>query len=99
MDYALLGCSSSLTHAFCALSFPVWLTCPTDSCDSGPHHGHYIATVKCFDKWLVYDDERVDVIDELTIQSCFGVLHEGAERSNCGYLLFYREVGGKNGKR
>ena len=28
---------------------------------SGPHHGHYVAVVKHEDKWLLFDDETVEV--------------------------------------
>lgn len=28
---------------------------------SGPHHGHYVAVVKHQDRWLLFDDETVEV--------------------------------------
>lgn len=30
---------------------------------SGPHHGHYVAVVKHNDRWLLFDDETVEVSD------------------------------------
>lgn len=49
---------------------------------SGPHHGHYVAVVKHEDRWLLFDDETVEVtlIDR----------HRGClDNMNVGSLGFY----------
>lgn len=58
---------------------------------SGPNHGHYISLIKSQSKWLVFDDEKVSVIDESQIQSIFGspFLENSSKISKCGYILFY----------
>ncbi|KAF9993922.1 hypothetical protein BGZ65_010496, partial [Modicella reniformis] len=53
---------------------------------SGPHHGHYVAVVKHTDRWLLFDDETVETIDELDIHKYFG----DSSQLGSGYVLFYQ---------
>ena len=34
--------------------------------------GHYVALVKNSDKWLLYEDESVELVNEGVVQSVFG---------------------------
>ncbi|KAG0005673.1 hypothetical protein BGZ80_011138 [Entomortierella chlamydospora] len=53
---------------------------------SGPHHGHYVAVVKHQDRWLLFDDETVETIDESDIHKYFG----DSSQLGSGYVLFYQ---------
>eukprot|EP00301_Raphidiophrys_heterophryoidea_P027580 c9723_g1_i1.p1 GENE.c9723_g1_i1~~c9723_g1_i1.p1 ORF type:complete len:467 (-),score=84.32 c9723_g1_i1:1697-3097(-) len=54
---------------------------------SGLNHGHYVCVVKSHQKWLLFDDERVDTVDPLELQSyCFG---STSKSTDVAYLLFY----------
>ncbi|KAF9932880.1 hypothetical protein FBU30_007039 [Linnemannia zychae] len=53
---------------------------------SGPHHGHYVAVVKHQEKWLLFDDETVETIDESDIHKYFG----DSAQLGSGYVLFYQ---------
>lgn len=53
---------------------------------SGPHHGHYVAVVKHNDRWLLFDDETVETIDEADIHKYFG----DSSQLGSGYVLFYQ---------
>ncbi|ORZ08865.1 hypothetical protein BCR41DRAFT_297322, partial [Lobosporangium transversale] len=53
---------------------------------SGPHHGHYVAVVKHQDRWLLFDDENVETIDESDIHKYFG----DSSQLGSGYVLFYQ---------
>ena len=35
---------------------------------NGPHHGHYVAVVKDQDRWLLFDDETVEVLSVAPLQ-------------------------------
>lgn len=51
----------------------------------GPNQGHYVAVVKHEGRWLLYDDENVEPVDEADIPRYFGDYPAGA-----GYVLFYQ---------
>ncbi|KAG0292660.1 hypothetical protein BGZ98_002505 [Dissophora globulifera] len=53
---------------------------------SGPHHGHYVAVVKNQDRWLLFDDDTVEPIDESEIHKYFG----DSSQLGSGYVLFYQ---------
>ncbi|KAF9191996.1 hypothetical protein BGZ49_003486 [Haplosporangium sp. Z 27] len=53
---------------------------------SGPHHGHYVAVVKHQERWLLFDDETVEAIDESDIHKYFG----DSSQLGSGYVLFYQ---------
>ncbi|OUM56960.1 hypothetical protein PIROE2DRAFT_37077, partial [Piromyces sp. E2] len=53
---------------------------------NGPYHGHYVTVVRGNNTWLMCDDENVDPIDELVLQSFFGDLNN----YRCGYIFFYQ---------
>ncbi|KAJ1626272.1 putative ubiquitin carboxyl-terminal hydrolase [Pavlovales sp. CCMP2436] len=56
----------------------------------GPNHGHYVSIVKSHNRWLLFDDETVELIDEQSIAACYGSTQEGANNTDVGYLLFYQ---------
>jgi ubiquitin carboxyl-terminal hydrolase 12/46 len=43
---------------------------------SRPNQGHYLAVIHSHDLWLLFDDEKVNTIDEEAIATCFGVSHD-----------------------
>jgi len=53
---------------------------------NGPYHGHYVTVVKGNNTWLMCDDENVEPINELVLQSFFGDLNN----YRCGYIFFYQ---------
>ena len=64
---------------------------------SRPHQGHYLAVIHSHDLWLLFDDEKVNTIDEETIATCFGVSHDALTNTETGYLLFYQAMDGGEG--
>lgn len=56
----------------------------------GPNHGHYVSLVKAHSRWLLFDDETVELIDEQSIAACYGTTQDGAQNTDVGYLLFYQ---------
>jgi len=59
----------------------------------GPNHGHYVSIIKSHDRWLLFDDENIELIGEKQIRSCFGSTAEMDHyfsKTDCGYLLFYQ---------
>ena len=57
---------------------------------SGPNHGHYVSLVRSHNKWLLFDDESVELIKESAIEQCFGTLEETGRSTDTGYILFYQ---------
>jgi len=53
---------------------------------NGPYHGHYVTVVRGKNSWLMCDDENVEPIDDLVLQSYFGDLNN----YRCGYIFFYQ---------
>ncbi|KAL1921325.1 uncharacterized protein VTP21DRAFT_11041 [Calcarisporiella thermophila] len=53
---------------------------------SGPHHGHYVAIIKTGGKWVLFDDDTVETIDESEIAKYFG----DTPGTGSGYVLFYQ---------
>eukprot|EP01095_Lingulamoeba_sp_RSL-Kostka_P015703 TRINITY_DN7322_c0_g1_i1.p1 TRINITY_DN7322_c0_g1~~TRINITY_DN7322_c0_g1_i1.p1 ORF type:complete len:371 (+),score=84.17 TRINITY_DN7322_c0_g1_i1:369-1481(+) len=59
----------------------------------GPNQGHYVSLIKINEQWLLYDDEKIEVINPFEIQTYFGVFRERlTTNTTCGYLLFYQSV-------
>jgi ubiquitin C-terminal hydrolase len=67
----------------------------------GPNSGHYIALIKSHGTWFVFDDHKVDTIEENRIQACYGSCRptnasssssssSSNDSSSVGYLLFYQ---------
>jgi len=58
---------------------------------SGPNRGHYVSIVQSNGKWVLFDDEVAEVIDEEIIFRCFGQQQSqgNPQSSETGYLLFY----------
>lgn len=50
--------------------------------------GHYVCMVKKQGTWVIYDDERIQMISEDTVRSCFGRVQ--AKHHQDGYILFYQ---------
>uniref|UniRef100_A0A7S3WH44 ubiquitinyl hydrolase 1 n=1 Tax=Emiliania huxleyi TaxID=2903 RepID=A0A7S3WH44_EMIHU len=57
---------------------------------AGPSHGHYICLVRSHKHWLLFDDDTVDLVEEGSLQSCFGSALESAGSTETGYILFYQ---------
>ncbi|CAD5185821.1 ubiquitin carboxyl-terminal hydrolase 3 [Musa acuminata AAA Group] len=60
---------------------------------TGPNHGHYVSLVKSHNHWLYFDDETVEMIDELTMHKYFGSSQEYPSNTEHGYILFYESLG------
>ncbi|CAL9179931.1 unnamed protein product [Musa hybrid cultivar] len=60
---------------------------------TGPNHGHYVSLVKSHNHWLYFDDETVEMIDELTMHKYFGSSQEYSSNTEHGYILFYESLG------
>ncbi|TIA91565.1 hypothetical protein E3P99_00987 [Wallemia hederae] len=54
---------------------------------SGPHHGHYVSIIKSYDRWVLFDDDKVSVVDEHELSKFFGNDPAGE-----GYVFFYETV-------
>jgi ubiquitin carboxyl-terminal hydrolase 12/46 len=59
---------------------------------SGPNHGHYVALVRTHGRWLCFDDDAVDVIDEAQVGAYSGAAAEAGGSTDTGYLLFYERA-------
>lgn len=55
----------------------------------GMNHGHYVAVVKSRDRWLLFDDDLVEVVDESVLHQVFGLSNHTGGSTNTGYLLLY----------
>ncbi|KAJ1928786.1 hypothetical protein IWQ60_001740 [Tieghemiomyces parasiticus] len=53
---------------------------------SSPYHGHYVSVVKSHDRWILFDDDTVEIMEEDDIHKYFG----DHPRAGSGYLLFYQ---------
>ncbi|KZT00016.1 cysteine proteinase [Laetiporus sulphureus 93-53] len=54
---------------------------------AGLNHGHYVTIIKARGKWLLFDDESVDVIKESDIPKYYGETNNGS-----AYVLYYQAV-------
>ncbi|KAJ2848230.1 hypothetical protein IWW36_003424 [Coemansia brasiliensis] len=54
----------------------------------GPFHGHYISIVRSGDKWVLFDDDCVEIIDENELSNYFG----DYPNFGSGYVLFYERA-------
>ncbi|KNE70971.1 hypothetical protein AMAG_15233 [Allomyces macrogynus ATCC 38327] len=58
---------------------------------SSPNHGHYVALVRSYDRWLLFDDESVELVSEAHLAKYFGEPDADPPGSTAaGYLLFYQ---------
>ncbi|CAM9192142.1 unnamed protein product [Scytosiphon promiscuus] len=55
----------------------------------GLNHGHYVAVVKSGGRWLLFDDEIVELVNEQVLKQCFGLARPASTATNTGYLLLY----------
>ncbi|KAJ3411465.1 hypothetical protein HDV05_002154 [Chytridiales sp. JEL 0842] len=55
----------------------------------GPYHGHYIALVKSFGQWVLFDDDTVEPVEESELQRYFG----DQNSPGTGYIFLYERVG------
>jgi len=53
-----------------------------------PHHGHYVAIVNGPHSWLIFDDDKIEVIKESEFPRYFGDAPSGS-----AYVLYYQTVG------
>ena len=57
---------------------------------SGPNHGHYVCFAKNNNRWFLFDDDCVEVVDEEQLHRVFGSTTEaGGAGSEHGYMLFF----------
>lgn len=57
---------------------------------SGMLYGHYTCFVKNNDDWFLYDDDKIYMVTEDDIKTCFGSLN--TKHKQDGYLLFYQMI-------
>ncbi|CAM9642445.1 unnamed protein product [Laminaria digitata] len=55
----------------------------------GSNRGHYVAVVKSGGRWLLFDDDVVDLVNEQMLKQCFGLARPAGTATNTGYLLLY----------
>eukprot|EP00904_Undaria_pinnatifida_P012021 jgi/Undpi1/794/HiC_scaffold_10.g04258.m1 len=55
----------------------------------GPNRGHYVAVVKSGGRWLLFDDDVVELVNEQVLKQCFGLARPAGTATNTGYLLLY----------
>ncbi|CAM9964683.1 unnamed protein product [Ascophyllum nodosum] len=55
----------------------------------GPNHGHYVAVVKSGGRWLLFDDDIVELVNEEVLRQCYGLARPASTETNTGYLLLY----------
>ena len=41
---------------------------------------------------MCFDDDRVSLLDEEALETCYGVPHDVLANTDTGYLLFYQSV-------
>jgi len=54
----------------------------------GLNYGHYVSAIKTNNKWLLFDDEYVTLLDERQLANYFG----HSTHTKAAYLLFYQAV-------
>ncbi|KAJ2831389.1 hypothetical protein GGI24_001595 [Coemansia furcata] len=54
----------------------------------GPFHGHYISIVRSGEKWVLFDDDCVEIIKESELSNYFGDF----PNFGSGYVLFYERT-------
>eukprot|EP01119_Soliformovum_irregulare_P011120 TRINITY_DN2764_c0_g1_i1.p1 TRINITY_DN2764_c0_g1~~TRINITY_DN2764_c0_g1_i1.p1 ORF type:complete len:162 (-),score=21.94 TRINITY_DN2764_c0_g1_i1:19-504(-) len=62
---------------------------------SGPNQGHYVAIIKSHGRWILFDDDAIELINEEQIREVFGLTADMQSllgNTDCGYLLFYQTV-------
>lgn len=61
---------------------------------SGPNHGHYVSLIKSHGRWLLFDDDCVEVKDESELQTVFGSTSDelSVSSTEAGYILYYESV-------
>ncbi|KAI9179842.1 hypothetical protein H9P43_005173 [Blastocladiella emersonii ATCC 22665] len=57
-----------------------------------PNHGHYVALIRSADKWLLFDDDTVELVTEAHIAKYFGDPEAAGppSASSSAYILFYQ---------
>ncbi|KAA8498771.1 Ubiquitin carboxyl-terminal hydrolase 4 [Porphyridium purpureum] len=55
-------------------------------------HGHYIALVRSGPRWVLFDDDVVELRSEAAVNRAFGNMYHFAFTSTTGYMLFYSAV-------
>ena len=58
---------------------------------STPYGGHYISVVRRFNKWFVYNDERISLVTEDVHKKLYGSKGISGMSSACAYVLIYSE--------
>mmetsp|Transcript_30857 Transcript_30857/g.28056 ORF Transcript_30857/g.28056 Transcript_30857/m.28056 type:complete len:110 (+) Transcript_30857:147-476(+) len=54
----------------------------------GLHYGHYVCIIKHKEKWLMFDDDTIEMIDERFLTNYFGT----PNHTHVAYLLFYQAI-------
>jgi ubiquitin carboxyl-terminal hydrolase 12/46 len=58
---------------------------------SSPNHGHYKAVIKSNDRWIMFDDDQVDLVSEKYVSGLYGFPNDFSGTSETGYILFYAQ--------
>ena len=56
---------------------------------TGLNYGHYIALVRIHGKWLRFDDDKIDEVDERYLKYIYGCPNENHPNYPCAYILVY----------
>lgn len=57
-----------------------------------PYGGHYISVVRRFNKWFLYNDDRITLESENVHKKMFGSKGVAGKSSLCAYVLIYSEM-------
>lgn len=57
-----------------------------------PTQGHYVTVSRCGEKWIRFDDDSVDVVEESFLDQVFGNSSSRSMNRGTAYVLFYQSV-------
>ena len=52
-------------------------------------YGHYYSVARVQNKWIRFDDEKVDVVNERLLRNFYGVSNGKSGSWPCAYMLVY----------
>jgi ubiquitin C-terminal hydrolase len=56
---------------------------------TGLNYGHYISVVRVMGRWVRFDDEKIDEVDDRYLKFIYGSPNEAYSSSPCAYILVY----------
>lgn len=56
---------------------------------TGLNYGHYICVVRICGRWVRFDDDRIDEVDEKYLKYIYGCPNDAFPNYPCAYILVY----------